>query len=319
MIRHKQFFLKSAIFLLLAIGLNAAFHLAYNHWMYYFRLARNQDRQFEAFDDTLKYLMLGNSHNRINPEVMGHAFCYITPKELYKQTYYKLRYIVEKSGKIPQYVLLSIDPLNFSPRAANELPFDGYWRKYLDYGELICENRDPGYLQDWLEGNFFSYVGNYKYAYMSIQFFNYDFSLIKNGYFPPRNYKNFAREPNREVLGYEIASAYLAGFTRNSGLGDTRYYVKILELCRIHDIKLILLRMPMTDEYLKYARKLIDLERLDREIIDLTRSHYDKFRLFDFRDRFKGQPDFFFNADHVNPAGAAIISREIKSAIENRE
>jgi hypothetical protein len=302
--------------MILVLVLNEGLNVLYDHWMYYFRLARNQDEQFAANTDTLRYLMLGNSHNRVNPEILGNGFCYITPKEVYKQTYYKLKYILEKTGKKPEYILLSIDPVNFSPKAENELSFEGYWRKYLDYPGLVREYRDPGYLWNWITGNFFSYVGNYKYVYMSLLFIRTDLSLIRHGYFPARNYKNFAREPNREALGYFVANAYLGSYARKSTLADTRDYLKILALCKKYNIHLILLRMPLTDEYLKYARKLVDIEKLDSEILNITRSHCDDYRVLDYRNEFHGKPEYFFNADHVNPAGATIISRKIRKALE---
>lgn len=314
---NRLFFIKLFVFLILVLVLNMGLHVVYDHWMYYFKLARNQDEQFKECPDSLKYLMLGNSHNRINPETLGNAFCYITPKEVYKQTYFKLKYILEKTNKRPENILLSIDPVNFSPKAENELAFDGYWKKYLDYFQMAREDHDPAYLLNWAAGNFFSYVGNYKYAYMSILFFNYDFQKIKKGYFPPRNYKNFAKEPNREELGYFIANAYLASYDKRPALGDTRYYRRILTLCRQYNIHLVLLRMPFTDEYLRYAEKLVDLDALDQKIIEITSANCSDYEVFDFRHEFRGQPDFFFNADHVNPAGALIISNKIKSALDH--
>ena len=314
--RNKLFFKKLLIFILLVIAGNVLLNAVYNHWMYYFRLSRIQDEQFAARSDTLKYLMLGNSHNRINPAILGNGFCYIMPKEIYTQTYYKLKYILEKTNKRPENILLSIDPVNFSPRAESELSFDGYWRKYLNYYELARELNDSRYLMNWFAGNFFSYVGNYRYAFMSVQFFNADLHMIKNGYIPARDYRNFAKEPDRESLGFEIATAYLASYSYKSTLGETKYYLKILDLCRQYKIHLILLRMPLTDEYLKYARKIVDLNHLDRQIIALTSNHCNDFRVFDFRNEFHGKPDFFFNADHINPAGVSIVSLKIKNELE---
>jgi hypothetical protein len=316
--RHGPFFLKLLVFVLLLLAGNLALHLAYDHWMYYFRLGRNQDRQFAALNDTVKYLMLGNSHNRINPSVLEPGFCYIMPKETYLQTYFKLKYILETTGKRPENILLSIDPVNFSPRAETELSFDGYWRKYIDYPELVSEFNDPGYLVNWFTGNFCSYAGNYKYIYMSLQFFNADLGQIERGYFPPRNYRNFAKEPNREMLGFALATAYLSTFGKKQELGEAKYYRKLLSLCDQYDIPLILLRMPLTGEYLKYAGKMVDLERLDREILELTRKYHANFRVFDYRHEFSGKPEYFFNADHVNPDGAMIISMKLRDALGDK-
>lgn len=317
--RNKLFFIKLFVFLLLAAALNFLFNAAYDRWMYYFRLARTQDKQFAAYNDSLQYLMLGNSHNRVNPEIMGNGFCYIMPKEVYAQTYYKLKYILEETDKRPENIFLSIDPVNFSPKAGSELPFEGYWKKYLDYSELAREYDDPGYFWYWFTGNYFSYVGNYRYAYMSVQFFNADLGTIKNGYIPARDYKNFAKEPNREILAYGIAKAYLSSYSKTSQLGDTKYYLKILDLCRQYHIRLLLLRMPLSDEYLRYAGKMIDIEKLDREIIDLTRKHCNNFEVFDYRNEFRGKSEYFFNADHINPEGVAIVTQKIKAELVEKD
>jgi len=316
--RNKVFFKKLVIFFLLVLGLNALLNIVYNHWMYYFRLGRIQDEQFAAHPDSMKYLMLGNSHDRVDPEILGNGFSYIMPKEIYTQTYYKLKYILEKTNKRPEYIFLSIDPVNFSPRAESELSFEGYWRKYLDYPELAREYHDPGYFMNWLTGNFFSYAGNYRYAFMSVQFLNADLSNIKNGYIPARNYRNFAKENDREALGFGIATVYLSSYSKKSAIGGTKYFCKILALCKQYKIHLVLLRMPMTDEYLKYARKLVDLDKLDREILEVTRNHCDDYQVFDFRNEFHDKPWYFFNADHVNPAGVAIISMKIKNELEKK-
>jgi hypothetical protein len=317
--RNKLFFKKLGVFIILVLALNAILNEVYNHWMYYFRLARTQDEQFKAYTGPLKYLMLGNSHNRVSPAILGNGFCYIMPKEIYTQTYYKLKYILEKTTKRPENILLSIDPVNFSPRAETELSFDGYWRKYLNYFELAHDYHNSDYLLNWVIGNFFSYAGNYKYILMSIQFINADLHQIKNGYIPARNYLNFAKESNRDAIGFEIATVYLSSYSKKSILGEARYYIKILDLCKQYNIHLILLRMPMTDEYLKYARKLIDLDKLDCEIIDLTLNHCDDFKVFDYRNEFHGKPEYFFNADHINPAGVTIISGKIKEELEKNQ
>lgn len=78
-------------------------------------------------------------------------------------TYYKLKYILENSGKVPEYAVLSVDPANFSPKAGNTLKFDGYWRKYLDYPALARETGDYDYYIKWFTGRFCAYIGNYKF------------------------------------------------------------------------------------------------------------------------------------------------------------
>jgi hypothetical protein len=153
---------------------------------------------------------------------------------------------------------------------------------------------------------------------MSLLFLNVDLKKIKNGYVPARNSKNFAKEPDREALGFEIANAYLSSYARKSVLGKCKYYCKILALCKQYKIHLLLLRMPMTDEYLKYARKMVDIDKLDRDILNVTRAHFDDFEVFDFRNEFHGKDNFFFNADHINPIGVEIVSMKIKEELQKK-
>ena len=314
--RNKIFFEKLFVFFLLVLAGNFLMNTVYDHWMYYNRMNRNQDRQFNAMPDTLRYLMVGNSHNIIDPEILGNSFSYVTPRELYPQTYYKLKYILEKTSKRPRYILLSIDPLNFSPKAENDLTFDGYWKKYLDYPEMMRETGHRVYLLNWVTGRFFSYVGNFKFMFNSIPYLRANFKLIKHGYFPRRNYRNFGQEQNREALGLQRATSYLASYNKTSELGTVRYYGKILDLCKKYHIRPVLLRMPLTDEYLKSAYAMVDIKKLDGEVIAYTRLHSDNFKVFDFRNKFHGKPEYFFNADHVNPIGATIVTKKIKYLLE---
>ena len=150
-----------------------------------------------------------------------------------------------------------------------------------------------------------------------VKFIHADLSLIRNGYIPARNYRNFSKEPDREALGFEIATAYLSSYQKNPETGEMRYYGKIIALCREYKIHLILLRMPLTDEYLKYARRIVDYDKIDREVLEFTRRNCDDFRVFDFRNEFHGRQEYFFNADHINPDGVRIVSLKLKEALED--
>ena len=313
--QNRRYIVKILVFLLLVIVVNLGLTAMYNRWMYYFRLCRYQDEQFAEYSGKLTYLMIGNSHNIVDPDTLGNSFSYVTPRELYPQTYYRLKSILERSPKKPAYVLLSIDPVNFTPKAETDLTFDGYWKKYLDYGEMYRLSGDRTYLLNWAVGRFFSYVGNFKFIYNSVPFIWYDYKKIRKGYMPRRDFKTFAMEKNRDALGLERATAYLSGYNHQSVIGSSRYYAMILDLCHQHHVIPVLLRMPLSDEYKKHAFAMVDYSSLDRQIIELTKRHCSNYRLFDFRDEFSGRPMYFFNADHVNPTGAGIISRKIRDEL----
>ncbi len=294
----------------LVLLLNFVLHHLYHRFMIINRVNEHQDEQFEELDSLTGCLLIGNSHNPLNPDVLGNSFNYASPHELFPQTYFKLKAALEHPGIHPKFVVLPVDASAFSPYAAHSMRFHDYWVKFVDYPQLYKETGESAYLRALIMANTCSYIGNYTYIWQSIGGLFIDFSPMKNGYRPPRDFKNWQDVPNKMKTGWERAHSFLSTFDDSQPhplMLD--YFERILKLCEEKGINVVLYRSPLTKEFLINADKFIDYQKFDGIIDSVCRKYDNIDTVFDYRTVFKGRPDLFFNADHVNPEGADSLTR----------
>jgi len=307
------------LFAALLVAVNFVLDQSFKAFSVHNILNRKMDEQFAAYNDTLKYLALGNSHNCINTHILEKSFNYGSPSENYIQSYYKLKHIIEKSGKKPEYVILQADISTYGPKIADRYEYNSYWIDYIDYRELAKVKSDRNILTKWLEGRFFSYAGNYKDVQLSILYRIKMKTLeMHNGYRPHRDYKNFADEPNKRKLAWDKANLFLskdAYFDPSIKV----YFEKILQLCQANDVKVIMVRYPMTREFHEEEIKIVPEEKLFAEIEAIT-SRYSVFMgMLNYHDIFFDHPEYFFDPDHLNVKGSDLFTMQFAKDMEKME
>ena len=311
----RRFLKRLLIFLLLLIGVNAALDQLYKRFVVHNILNRAVDKQFSEYNDTLKWLAMGNSHNCVNTHIMGQTFNYSAPGETYIQTYYKLKYILEETGKTPENLILFIDISSFGPNIANRMEYNSYWIKYVDYFELSRIKKNRAVLSKWVEGKFFSYAGNYKDIELSLVY------LIKirhlklyRGYRPHRNYKNFANEKDKIKKAKFKANLYLS---RDAYYDDLMkvYFEMILDLCQKHDVKVILIRIPVTKEYYEEVSGLVPVDLLYKEVEESYAPFPNVSMVLDWHDLYFDHPEYFFDPDHLNPEGSDLFTTKLRETL----
>lgn len=309
---NKTFTYKIIVFAGFLILVNLGLDALYKNYVVHNILNNAKDEQFEAYDDTLKYLALGNSHNCINTHILENSFNYGSPGEHYIQTYYKLKHILEKTDKKPENVILFIDISSFGPVVSNRFEYNSYWIKYLDYFEIARIKKKREILGRWLEGKFFSYAGNYKDIRLSIYYFFKIGELnLHHGYRPHRDYRNFAREEDKRKAARVKTSIYLTRegyFDRDLAL----YFERILKLCSGHDVNVILVRIPVTREYFQEASSIVPVDDLYRKIENIYSRYPNVQDIFDYHDLYFDHPEYFFDADHLNPEGSDMLTRKLR-------
>jgi len=311
----KRFIFFAALIVLVNITLDQSFKAFSVHNI----LNRRMDEQFAAYNDTLKYLALGNSHNCINTYILKNSFNYGSPSENYIQSYYKLKHILEKTGKKPEYVILQADISTYGPKIADRYEYNSYWIDYIDYPELARIKGDRTILTKWLEGRFFSYAGNYKDVQLSIL---YRIKIRKlemhNGYRPHRDYKNFADEPDKRKQAWDKANLFL---TKGVYLDHSIkiYFEKILQLCQANKVKVILVRYPMTKEFNDEEMKIVPVDKLFSEIETIASRYPAYTGMFDYHSIFFSHPEYFFDPDHLNIKGSDLFTRQFARDMKNLE
>ena len=337
----KKFLIRLLYFLLAIVAVNLILDQLYKNFVVHNILNNAKDEDFMAFEDTLEYLSLGNSHNTVNTHIMDNTYNYNSPAENYVQSYYKLKSIIDEKQKKPENVILFIDMSAFGPRAGSYFEYNSYWIKYIDYFELARIMDDKKILSKWLEGKFISYAGGYRDIMLSLVYLVKIGKLdLYHGYRPPRNFKNFAfKQPadinvfsdeadydwtrgeridkEEEILRARAKSGIY--FNRNEYLDKTMatYFEMILKLCQENDIHVILLRAPLTKAYWEDVNRIIPVDSLYSNVKAIYNRYPNVIRVLDYHDIFFDHPEYFFDADHINPKGTEIFTRRLKKDLHN--
>lgn len=307
------------MFTVLIVLINLALDQAFKAFSVHNYVNEKMDEQFAAYDDTLKYLAMGNSHNCINTHILEHCFNYGSPSENYIQSYYKLKHILEETGKKPEYLLLQSDLSSYGKKISDRYEYNSYWIKYLDYIELAEVKQDRSILFKWLEGMFFSYAGNYKDIQLSIVYRikMKDFEMY-NGFRPHRDFRNFANEINKQKSAWNKAQL----INSSEGYFDPSikyYYEKILQLCQDHNVKVVLIRYPLTREFTEEERKIVPADKLYGEVERIASKYTVYQGSFDYHNIYFDHPDYFFDPDHLNPKGSDLFTERLQKDIEAQE
>ena len=307
----RKFVIRLILFLSLLVVISIALDRSFKAFSVHNTLNNMMDRQFAEYDDTLKYLAMGNSHNCINTHILENCFNYGSPSENFIQSYYKLKYILEKTGKKPEYLILQADLSSFGPKISDRYEYNSYWIKYIDYMELARIRNSKDMLYHWLEGKFFSYVGNYKDVQLSI-YYRMKIKQIEmyHGYRPHRDYHNFADEPDMQKTAWDKANLILSK-EEYFDPAIKVYFEKILQLCQVYGVRVIMVRMPMTKEFNEEEAKLVPADKLIAEVNAIT-SRYPVFAgSLDYHLLFVRHPEYFFDPDHLNIMGADLFTTQL--------
>lgn len=315
----RKFAIRLILFLALLLVVNYALDRSFKTFSVHNALNSMMDRQFEDYDDTLKYLAMGNSHNCINTHILENSFNFGSPSENFIQSYYKLKYILEKSGKKPEYLILQADISSFGPKISSRYEYNSYWIKYIDYLELARIKKSKDMLFKWLEGKFFSYVGNYKDIQLSILYRIKIKELeMYHGYRPHRDYRNFADEVNKQKVARNKANLILS---KEAYLDITIrvYFEKIMQLCQSHGIHVIMIRIPMSKVFNEEEAKLVPADKLYAEVETIA-FRYPVFEgTLDYHNMFNDHPDYFFDPDHLNIKGSDLFTAQLAKDLKELE
>jgi len=307
------------MFAAILIAVNLILDQAFKRFSVHNYVNEKMDEQFAAYDDTLKYLAMGNSHNCINTHILENCFNYGSPSENYIQSYYKLKHILEETGKKPEYLLLQSDVSSYGSKISDRYEYNSYWIKYIDYMELARVKQDRDILFKWAEGKFFSYAGNYKDIQLSIV---YSIKMPKlemhNGYRPHRDFKNFANDLNKQKSAWN--KAQLINTADVYFDPAIKYYLKkILDICQEHNVKVVLIRYPLTREFSEEERKIVPADKLFAEIDKIAAGCSTYWGTLDYHDLYFDHPEYFFDPDHLNVKGSDLFTARLQQDLEAKE
>ncbi|MBU0691292.1 hypothetical protein KKC97_13305 [bacterium] len=323
-----RFLFRLFIFLVLLTVISAGISMYYNEFVMKYSILLRKERQFEAFCDSTKYLFLGDSHimHGFNPDSIGGSFNLAMSSENTMQTYFRLRYLLNESpcGKNIRCVFLPFEQHTFSSQRLNVYP-ETAWSITWYYRQFVDSFEEDEYADNWFslaKLHLQFYLWSYRNQGMVIaqspaNWFGKPDSLrpILKGYLP--RCENFSILPDSLQISYSKERSVYHFDPSKYNLHEPvliEFFEKILKLCESKNIPVILLSLPVTREYYECGKNEFGIGTEHHEL-DSVLARYSKIYRLDYTDMFFDRNEYFADPDHVNEAGANLLSKKIAEDI----
>lgn len=293
-------FKRLALFLLVVVAVNAGITWYFNHISIANHKLLKQDRKFHNAPDDIDILVMGHSRPGValNDRLLPNAVNFCSGGESNIHTYYKLKYVLEESGKKVKTVVLpaGFGSFNLPDVEVNANSF--YWKRYVDYLKLGEETGEfSTYLSVWLKAHL---VPWYEYPYLRLQVAlgDFDLSIDKEAYAASSDAEKL--EIARGIINQQMSS-------RNQYDSVSISYVKrTLELCKEHNVMVVYVNFPVSSYYETAAKEVIDEHGFSDKFVQIAEmiARSENGVLFDFTtsDLEMGD-DLFSDPQHMTKEG----------------
>jgi hypothetical protein len=313
--KKKTRLLKTLLFIIIFLIINYFFSSLFLKERLYKSRTFKIDKQLHRVINSLEVLGLGDSHpaSGFDPRVFKNGFNFSFAGEKYIYNYYKLKYVIENSKDL-KIVVLPVDLHSFSTWGANVFLHDFYWIKYTNYWELGKLKKRPfRFVWKYIKGRFFPYIGEF------LTVFGIKENKKKRMYRLPRTVNGLIikRGTFFKKRDKETRIRMLIQYYKQKIFDDTVvvYFKKILKLCKDNDIKLVLVRYPVTKIYYRYALKKVNEKKYYNKIFKMI-ENYNNIIFIDLHSMFfKKDGSYFYDSDHMNYIGARKFTKRLKEIL----
>jgi hypothetical protein len=298
----------------------AAIFLVINHWVTraYVRFTRQpyvyeQTRKgFEAVIDQTNLLVLGDSHplHAVNTTMIPGGYNFASSGESYILTYYKMRRYLKSPRLDLDVVILPISMHTFSGYRRSEVGSQdpAFWAQYMDYIEI---GRKQDQLGDFLKVRLaaeFAYLGGLEEVFEVIYASqDWEVDRIDQGYL--NSDQRLSDRSSQEIAETAASRAefHYQGVEHIDPL-VVEYFNRLLDLFEAQDVQLVFVWYPATAEYTDAAAQYFPVANHLSEINALLAGRQDPI-ILDYHEIFYGQYEWFADNDHLNTAGAEILTQ----------
>ncbi len=302
---------RAAAFLAVLMALHAVLFTVYTRVVGDGHKATRSDRAFVRGPDELDLLVLGDSHPRtaILPRVLGEKVVNAAVGgEHYLKTWYRMRALLDGTGKSVKTLLLPFDASSFSSWHAENFAPEFIWGRYVDYFEVGRIRGEPWtYTTLWAKGRLFPYAGELR-TLNQIRTKRFGFGEdLPGGSLAERS------EAERRGLALGQAREHFKG-AEIVDPGLRWAFDNTLGWARERDIDVVLVAFPVTRDYAEWTDRAGARERVHTEVLEPLLAQGDV-TFVDLRDLFFEHDQLFADPHHVNAAGRTIFSRQLKKRL----
>ncbi len=303
-----KYFTRAPLFILFFLVFSYAASLFYTNFVMSKSILYRSETQYESYEGNIDTLILGDSHAQkaVDTEIIKDSFNYATSGEIFFQSYYKFKSIIDSERHQIKNLILPLDLHNFTSARAEEQENLYYWKKFIDIKELaeIKNNKSQVFYDYFIKANFFSYLGELREIIQSYKKFK---SKLINGFRPVgtgvKRHKSTKKLRERMEAHFPKEVKFVDEFNKT-------YFKKIIILAKEKNIKVFLVKYPLTRDYLNASYKRAPVDSIDHELSDFINSfNYDQINILDLREKYAENKNLFYNYDHLNELGARKLSK----------
>ncbi len=294
--------------LLAWLGGLLAVHLALSAWYTSSVNAKHRvilaDDAFLADPEPVRLLVLGDSHprNAVDDALLPGALNLANGGESYVKTYYRLRYLLERSDRRVGAILLPMEPQAFDSWHADYYQPEYVYGRYVPFLELGWRRGRPvEYANWWVKAHLAPYTGESQTIGEMLR--------GKRDFHDEMGIARFssARPVEQWALGQERAEWHFEGHEYRDAL-QIWAFEQTLALCDAEGIRPILVSYPVSQEYWYFAEKLGPVAAM-RAVLDPLLARRPDLVHLDYHAAFFGRNDLFHDPDHVNRGGRQRFTR----------
>jgi hypothetical protein len=273
---------------------------------------------YESYDQWMRYsnetsvLIMGDSHaaNDLDPKrFCEHSFNYAIGGEVPGQTLLRLDAALKQTDTI-QYIILPFEPQMFSDYRHDPYGTQtGFWLRFLGYGELM--NRSGKRFLSVLAADKFPVMGHGKMFLERVIYRNRS-SPMEKGWQTMRD--DYANNPDKIAAAVGRYHSQVGNTTRFDAANFADYQ-RIIALANSNNVKVILVRYPLTREFREFLENDTALgERMD-SLLSQVNNTGNVIAVLDYR-AWDDDPHRYSDMDHLNEMGSSRFSSELAERLD---
>jgi hypothetical protein len=287
-------------------------------------IAARTEAQFNEYRAGLKTLILGDSHSKwgVDARLLDSAFNVSLPGRVYMQDFYLLRSFLDRGLIDPQFVILGLDLYSFTERPLGQWGFLRFYTRYINYveegwrrGELLY------YTMRQVQGRFAPYAGQ-RAETLHFLAFGRPLTLAHLTQVPMERGALILPSWHERVPVAERQRLARIGALVQLNRRDPFHprhvedFLRLLDLCHERKIRVLLIKFPMSAEYLAAAEAYTDIQKHNRRTDELLKGRTGV-AVLHTRTKFADRPDLFTDATHLDSTGAKVLAAEINRALDS--
>lgn len=274
-------------------------------------LLARQDAQLNDAQN-MSVLILGDSSSQVdvNPSLIDGSFNFASNGETYVQNYYKLRYLIEKRGIVPEVIVLPFNLYSFSSYRASRIQDVWYWHRIVNYSEFEGQFGKANFFDNSLKARF-PLAGS---GETMIALIFEGSQEIRQGHYSME--KSFSDAPDKEKIGLQRVEYHFKD-AEIIHPGLSYYFKKIITIAEKNNMTVILVRYPLTDVYQSKAARYIPNQNEFYDDVSYQYAKEDHVHVLDYHLWNYDDHSLFADSMHLNTKGSQIFSKQFAKDIES--